>query len=302
MERPEEKNESANSSGGMTGAVAPTSSRENPSSTPCPTCGAGSPSLPHFSYVYALGRIEPRFPSPGIEKEFAQVVGRSDTTGLTDRQTLHTVLSNGENRYLARQLCWVFTVEGMDTYILTPRDSLDIDALLASLRPAPRPTDVDVVIGLRGPIAPPDMCNGLMLPIVRFDQLYSFDIDSLIKSIPRPTTSGAKDAGPAADEVFQRVMHVTGNTGATDEHRALNYLVVRYPALYAKTAEQFGQNSSLTAVEVRPSPLGGARKVVEVICSYTNRATDVTEKFFVRLDMTEEFPFLITKLSPYFDR
>jgi hypothetical protein len=33
-----------------------------------------------------------------------------------------------------------------------------------------------------------------------------------------------------------------------------------------------------------------------------NRNTDFTEKFFVRVDVTEEFPFLVTKLSPYFDR
>jgi len=138
--------------------------------------------------------------------------------------------------------------------------------------------------------------------MVRIDKLYSFDVDSLIKSIPRPKDTSAKDAGPAAEEVFQRVMHITGNAGATDEHRALNYLAVRYPAIYAKTAEQFGHNASLSAVEVRPSPLSGARRIVEVIFSYTNRATDVTDKFFVRLDVTEKFPFLVTKLSPYYDR
>src|SRR5208337_1228711 len=192
--------------------------------------------------------------------------------------------------------------DGMETYVLTPRDSQDIDDLIASLRPTPRSTDVDVVIGLRGPNAPPDLCNGLMLPMVRIDKLYSFDVDSLIKSIPRPKDTSAKDAGPAAEEVFQRVMHITGNAGATDEHRALNYLAVRYPAIYAKTAEQFGHNASLSAVEVRPSPLSGARRIVEVIFSYTNRATDVTDKFFVRLDVTEKFPFLVTKLSPYYDR
>jgi hypothetical protein len=26
------------------------------------------------------------------------------------------------------------------------------------------------------------------------------------------------------------------------------------------------------------------------------------EKFFVRVDVTEEFPFLVTRLSPYYDR
>jgi hypothetical protein len=38
-----------------------------------------------------------------------------------------------------------------------------------------------------------------------------------------------------------------------------------------------------------------------VIISYTNRQTDVTEKYLVRVDVTEEFPFLVTKLSPYYE-
>jgi len=58
----------------------------------------------------------------------------------------------------------------------------------------------------------------------------------------------------------------------------------------------------LAAVDVRTSLLSGARKLVEVIFSYTNRNTDVTEKFFIRVDVTEEFPFLVTKMSPYYDR
>ena len=96
-------------------------------------------------------------------------------------------------------------------------------------------------------------------------------------------------------------MQLTDNAGAADEHRALNYLVMRYPAIYAKAADQFALDSSLTAVDVRPSPLTGTRKIVDVIFAYTNRNTDFTEKFCVRVDVTEEFPFLVTKLSPYFD-
>ena len=30
------------------------------------------------------------------------------------------------------------------------------------------------------------MCNGLVVPIVVFDQIYSFDTAALIKAIPRP--------------------------------------------------------------------------------------------------------------------
>jgi hypothetical protein len=97
-------------------------------------------------------------------------------------------------------------------------------------------------------------------------------------------------------------MQMTDNAGATDEHRALNYLAVRYPAIYAKAAQEFAAGSSLTGVEVRPSPLSATRNIVEVVFAFTNRTTDFTEKCFVRCDMTEEFPFLVTKLSPYYDR
>lgn len=283
------------------GSAAPAASPERP----CASCGAPAGANPNSGgggFVYALGRVEPRFPTLAVEKEFAQATGRAETAGLTDRQALHSVLTQKQNRYLARKLCWVLTVEVLDTYILVPRDTADLDLLIEAVRPAPRPTDVDVVIGARGPIAPPEMCNGLLIPIVVFDQVYSFDVDSLIKSIPKPEKVPAKEFAPTAEELFMRIMGMADNAGATDEHRALNYLVVRYPAIFAKTAEQFALNTSLTAVEVRVSPLSGTRKIVEVIFSYTNRQTDVTEKVFVRVDVTEEFPFLVTKLSPYYDR
>jgi PatG C-terminal len=155
---------------------------------------------------------------------------------------------------------------------------------------------------MRGPIAPPQLCNGLLVPIVTFDQLYSFDIDALIQAIPRPEQIPDDQFAPAAEELFMRIMQMADNAGATDEHRALNYLAVRYDSIYALAAERHGQNHSLTGVEVRPSRLSGVRKIVDVIFSYTHRQTDVTEKYFVRVDVTEEFPFLVTRLSPFYDR
>jgi hypothetical protein len=253
------------------------------------------------TYIYTVGSIEPRFPNLSVEKEFAQVTGRANTAGLTDRQALQQVLSERRNRYLARQLCWVHTIAGMETYLLFPRDPADFDLLVESLRPAPRATDLDVVIGVRGPIAPPQLCNGLQVPIVGFTQVYSFDVESFIRSIPRPDTIPEPQFAPVAEEVFGRIMQATDNAGATDEHRALNYLATRYPAIYATTAEAHARNSALTAIEVRPSPLSAVRKVVDVIVSYTQRQTDVVEKFFVRVDVTEEFPFLVTRISPYYD-
>jgi len=254
------------------------------------------------SLVYAVGRIEPRYPTLSVEKEFAQVAGRDGAIGLTDQQALHSLLRERSNRYLARELCWVFTIEGLETYILYPRDPADFDLLIESVRPLPRASDVDVVVGVLGPIAPPEMCNALMVPVVGFDQLYSFDVDSLIKSIPRPSGMKAEQFEPVAEELFMRIAQVADNAGATDEDRALNYVSVRYPAIYHAAAEHTAAGSTLSSVEVRPSRLSGVRSVMEVVFSYTNRATDVTEKEFVRVDITEEYPFLVTKLSPYFDR
>ena len=212
--------------------------------------GAGT-----VSYVYAIGRVEARFPNLAAEKEFAQATGRTDTAGKTDQQTFHTVLSRRENRYLARQLCWVLAIQGLETYLLRPRDPADVDLLVEAIRPAPSPGDIDVVIGLRGPIAPPEMCNGLMAPIVAFDQIYSFDRDALIQAIPKPEQTAADQFGQAAEELFDRIMQLTDNAGATDEHRTLNYLAMRYHGIYAKAAEEFARDFSLTGVEVRPSPL-----------------------------------------------
>lgn len=272
----------------------------------CPSCGVtpqsngGSISVAP-TFVYAIGRIEPRFPRPSVEMEFAQAVGRDKTSGLTDRQALHAVLTKKENRYLVRQLCWVMTVEGLETYILTPGDPADFDLLIDTLRPTPQPGDLNCVVGVRGPIAPADLCNGMMIPIVVFDQVYSFDREALIKAIPRPEKISAKEFAPAAEELFDRLMQMADNAGAEDQHRALNYLALRYQAIYANAAEAFGRNASLTAVNVIPSALSGTRKILDLIFTYTNRNTDVQEKFFTRVDVTEEFPFLVTKLSPYYD-
>lgn len=269
-------------------------------SAPCPTC-AGTPSVP-TNYVYAIGKIEARFPRLSVEKEFAQAIGRIDTTGQTDQEAFYTTLTQPQNRYLVRQLCWVLTVQGLETFILLPRDPGDFEQLVAAIRPQPSPLDIDVVIGVRGPTSPPDLCNGLIVPIVACDQIYSFDRSTLVRAVPRPEKIAQDRFEAAATEVVDRVMLMTDDAGTTDDHRALNYVAMRYPGVYARVAEAFADGFSLNRVEVRPSRLSSTRTILDVILSFTNRSTDFTEKSFVRVDVTEEFPFLVTKLSPYYDR
>jgi hypothetical protein len=62
-----------------------------------------------------------------------------------------------------------------------------------------------------------------------------------------------------------------------------------------------GGNLSPTAVDVRPSTLSGAPHR-RCDFSFADRTTDGVEKQFPRIDGTKEFPFLMTKMSAYFDR
>jgi hypothetical protein len=101
----------------------------------------------------------------------------------------------------------------LETYILHPRDPRDFERLVEAIRPQTSPLDLDAVIGIREPIASPELCNGLMVPIVVFDQLYFFDRESLIKAIPRPEKTTAKQFEVAATEVFERILQVTDNAG-----------------------------------------------------------------------------------------
>lgn len=267
---------------------------------PC-NCGANKPTQLHKNFVYALGKIQPRFPSRTIEKEYYQVVGRAETSGQTDYEVMRTALSQRQNRYLVRQMCWVLSIEGIETYLLRPADPADFDLLIESLRTPPRGTDVDAVIGYRGAIAPPEICNGLMIPILVFEQIYSFDVDTLMKALPKSKSRGENYA-TNSEEVLNRILQMADNVGATDEHRCLNYLAVRYPAYYEKTAEMHDKDFSLTGIEVKQSRLSGVEKIMDCIFTYTNRKTDVDEKWYCRVNLSGLYPYLVTKLSPYYDR
>lgn len=278
------------------------------------TCGCGGMGNNHNpdeivmtsspSYVYALGKVVHRFPNRSLEMELKQAIGRKpegETKNLTDPEVVYKILTDPDNRYIARQICYILNIEGLETYILVPNDPLDIDKLTQAIRPAPAPGDIDIIIGRRGPIASPQVCNGLMVPIVTVDQIYSFDRDTLMKAIPKKKGVSEDQFKKTASAVFDHIIQMADNAGATDEHRALNYLVVRFAEIYHRTQLLQEENYSFTGVEVRPSRLSDTRKVLDVIFSYENRANRAIQKWFVRVDMTEEFPFLVSHMQEYFE-
>lgn len=287
--------------------VAPSITSETQAVSPaaCSSCAAAqaggqpSPQPAAPPCIYVIGHIEPRFPRLSVEKEARQATVRGKHHG-TDREVMAQVLHDPKNKYIVRQLCWVLSVQGIETYILVPRDG-DYQPLIDAYRAEPKPGDLELVIGIRGPIANPEMCNGLMVPIVIFDQIYAFDRESMLGSIPRPEGAD-ENFTKAAAEMFDHLIQQNDNAGSSDADRALNYLAVRYEGPYGLAARQFASNASFTAIDVMPSRLSGTRKIVDVVFSFTDRSTDVVNKHFTRVDVSECFPFLVTKMSPYYDR
>jgi hypothetical protein len=271
------------------------------------SCGSEAVKVTPPSYIYAIGKVVHRFPNRSLELELAQATGRrpeEETRGRLREDVVHTALTDPANRYIARQICYVLNIEKLETYILVPSDPLDIDRLADALRPAPAGgfVDSDVIIGRRGSIASPEMCNGLVVPIVMVDQIYSFDRDTLMKSIPKRKGENEDQFKKTADALFNHIIQIADNVGATDEHRAINYLSLRYDEIYHRTQLMQDENYSFSAIDVRPSRLSGTRKVVDVIFSYENRANRAIQKWFVRVDVTEEFPFLVSPMQQYFER
>lgn len=281
---------------------------------PCP-CGkegcscaseGGSGKMPSpISYIYAIGRVVHRFPNKSLEMELTQAIARSteeENRGRTGLEVVYRTLTDPANRYLARKICYVLTIERLETYILIPTDPLDVERLAQALRPAPGVGDIDVIIGRRGSIASPEICNGLMVPIVAVDQIYSFDRDALLKAIPKRKGVSEDQFRKTANALFNHIIQIADNAGATDEHRALNYLAVRYDEIYYRTQKMQDENFSFTAVDIRISRLSGVRKILDVIFTYENRANRAAQKWFVRVDVTEQFPFLVSPLQEYFER
>lgn len=265
----------------------------------------GSITPPAPKFVYALGRISVKAYGASLQQEINRLMALRNpdlTRGKSYDQVLFELLSERGNRYIARQLCYFLSIEKMSTYIVQARYAEDIDALIAALEPRDPPEDIDVVVGVLGPLATPEMCGGQVLPIVVFDRIYSFSRLDLLSALATPPQATDDAFLQANNELLDRVMQIADNAGALDEHRALNFLVLGRSELYRKVFDCQQANRILTAIETRPSRIGAGRRVIDVILVFTDRNNEFVEKWFMRVDVTEEFPFVVTKMSRYFDR
>jgi hypothetical protein len=281
------------------------SSDNNAAPCQCESCRRGVGTPKPRQYVYAIGRIVPRFPSISIEREFQLIASDTDRRGRSDSQVFRDIVSAPENRYLCRKLCWVFLVLGLETFILVPRENHDVQLLLSTFADEHSSEKNDVLIGTKLGIAPEGMCGYLRLPIVVIDNIYSFLRKDFLDAIgPRAASEpdeSAKASAQAVAEVLDRVLQSTDNAGLSAGDRALNFLAIRYPALYQTVAARFNSNFSLAEISTKVSHLGPPREIVEVIFTFRQRQTGFFEQVSIHVDVTEEFPFVVRQITPYIE-
>lgn len=254
-------------------------------------------------FVYAVGTVQARFPSLSLEQEFRSAWGATHYSGPISQADIYRVLSQGQNLYIAREMCWVFQIEDVDVYLLSPRSYVELSDLILALAPSPTDVSLSLIVGPLGPTAPPDLCNGLELPIVTCNQVFYFTVREFIKSIiEHAERIGKTVTEEAAEQAFGILSQLLDNNGQTDEHRAINYMAFRTLDIYVKETEVEAKGFKLANVQAQPSRLSGTRRIVDVIFIYNNVTSNEVQQFFARVDVTGQFPFLVTGLQPYFDR
>ncbi|SEI16834.1 Subtilase family protein [Tardiphaga sp. OK245] len=271
------------------------------------SCGGHHDTLSGF--VYAIGTIEADYPNIAIEREMQLIanhlsvgaeIERDGSTKLTeDRNWQHAVLSKDRKltRYIARQLRWRLTIEDFPVFLLNPNDPGYFDDLIDALARPKYPAkaesrrgksaakqaipiaehaglaeDLDVVVGVVGPRTP----DGI---VISLDQIFQVDRNQLIPD-------GLKYFPQIAD-----------SHGLTDEDRAYNFLFARYrPPLGEIDDYKF------MGMRIVPSRLGSdTGRIVRAIYTFRNPAAGERE-FFVRVDVTHEFPMIVSPWQPYLER
>ena len=279
----------------------------------CICADGGSPSR----FIYVLGSVDIRFPDQSISEELQTVARTLNIVQYPDedlRTWCHRVLTLPEARYVARQVCWILTVERQPAYYLALRCPEDLNDLAKCLG-EPQDDDLCLFVGSSS-LIPVETYPGVTAPVLAVDQLCAFKRDELItwfktpsktppKTSARRRASGANKSGPTEPDLndfFNKLVQSADNFGDTDEWRALNYLAVRYQPLYHLYAQMLHDDYILDSIKVMKSRLWGEKRILDPVFAFQHRETGAVQKYFVRVDVTYLFPMIANAIAEYFDR
>lgn len=294
-----------------------------------------APRLPHngpMDFIYVAGFIQAEFDNLGLEKEFERSLASSNDHGdaalfmpedvkqtLTDKHwyedrayCLYKHLSNPKNRYIARQMKWSL-INGYrdEMYRLEPNNQ-DLNALINALKPndnngsnrsdknANTLTPINVIGAYRqnAQEALPS------IQVLKIDMITGAEIVLKIHA----QHGGFNDK--KIKKVVADMLSLSENNGDTDQDRALNYALRYNLDIYMGAYELiYNHASSHSDREVAQlnnvtvlTEICGERKIAKVIFDFQNVQNSIGQHWYCAIDVTDDYPFLLTKFKRYLPR
>jgi hypothetical protein len=261
----------------------------------CPACGGAAaqtarpaPQVLARPWVYAVGNVRAVSPNLSVEKELLRRMNGKDFEGLAPKDALQLALT--QNNYLARRQCYVMSTEGVESYILVP----EVESLYAMLIDATR-HEYSAVVGWVGPVAPPAVCDGLIVPVATVATIYSFDRQQFIGTIPIPAGADPARFQALAGGLWEMLIDLSG--GGQGFQRATVYIAMSDAAFYDLAFAESNLNSHLTAFNVNPTGSIGGRSLVAATATFTS--SSLLDKTYARdFDLSNEFVVPIGNWRP----
>jgi len=287
-----------------------------------------NPAAGEQQYIYTVGRPQASFPSLSVEKEFFQAIpvadvgssGKefdiSDEVSLKQlnldenlQANLYGVLSRPENFYIAREMCWhLVNTEGNESYTIIPTSNKRLNDLVTAIKPADnnQPGQYIAIGHFKSGVVNSDCLDG-GARVIMLDHLLPVSSAGIVAAVTKLDSSiNNGNLQPMVDEILS----LNGNEGITEHDRALNYVLYNNYVIYQKAYQHMydtnskGPNpSGYQLVNVRSQWVGSSnRKVVRVIFEFAGIDSGATQSWYSTVDVTGEFPFLLTDYARYLQR
>ncbi len=240
----------------------------------------------HDTSIYAIGVIQPSFPTLNLEKQY-EAAALSIKANPEEfykvfnyRVTMDSQpqLSYRPFLYLAQQATWVLTINLVDTYILEPDTPTQLNALINTTEQK----NTYVVIGeLTGEHAA-QQYDDIALPTATVKHLIA------VTDIQVPIL---KDGKPANQQLELPALKPT--IGLTKKDRASNYFLSHFYQIVVDSNQHL-LIDDIQAIQLQHIHSEPMRHVVEFILCSSDRS-----RYACNIDVTNHYPFVSSRLAPF---
>lgn len=285
-----------------------------------------------LDYIYVGGYVRAEFDNLGLEKEFERSFASSNEQNdkllfMPDNQIqvlenknwfsdrdycLYKHLSNPKNRYIARQMKWsLINAYRDEMYFLEPNTE-QLNTLIDALKPDENSnkckihttSDTLTPINVIGSYQITHTEDLPRIHILKLDTIRQADIVRKIHA----QHAGFNDS--KLRKVVADLLSLAGNNGDTDQDRALNYTLKYnlevYMGAYELIYKHANSHSDRETAQLNNvtvlTEICGKRKIAKVIFDFQNVENSIGQHWYCAIDVTHEYPFLLTKFRRYLPR